>query len=201
MRCPRVFAVLSVGVAACGASDHSRASDALRSLRSLYCLLPQRMLNVMPAGQPFHAPRMSVTLRGRMVSLALLAIVCVGCLRAQVATPVVPRAVGAALSGEVRADRKGAPVQKARVRLSAPAREWRDSTFSDSQGRFTFGVLAPGEYVLDVLIIGFRRHRETLTLAPDQRAQLRIVLHPDSVSLLSDCVAPDGRSMGPQYCR
>lgn len=171
------------------------------SLRSHDLLRLQVNPNVMPSGQPFHAPRMSVQLRGRMVALAELAIVCVGCQRAQFATPAVPLAVGAAMSGEVRADRRGPSVHKALVRLSAPARAWRDSTFADAQGRFTFGVLAPGEYVLDVLMIGFRRHRQTLTLAPDQRARLRIVLHPDSVTLHSDCLAPDGRSMGQQYCR
>lgn len=139
---------------------------------------------------------------GRVVTMSVLVFGSVGCLRPHVAAPpAVPLADGATLSGEVRADRRRPPVQNALVRLSAPVRAWRDPTFADSLGRFTFGGLAPGEYVLDVLMIGFRRHRQSLTLAPDQRAQLRIVLRPDSLTLHADCLAPDGRSMGQQYCR
>lgn len=173
------------------------------SLRSLDLIRPQLNLGryaVTPAFARAH--RMIAQLCGRLVAPALLALVCVACQRAQVAaSPVVTLAHGATLSGEVRADRRRPPVQNALARLSAPARAWRDSTFTDSQGRFTFSALEPGEYVLDVSMIGFRRHRQSLKLAPNQPAQLRVVLRADSLTLHADCLAPDGRSMGQQYCR
>lgn len=146
--------------------------------------------------------RMITQSLGRVVARSLLAFACVGCQRARTAAlPAVPLAGGATLSGEVRAEGRGVPIQDALVRLSAPARAWRDSTFTKSQGSFAFGALPPGEYVLDVLMIGFRRHRQSLALAPDRRSRVRVVLRPDSLGLHVDCISPDGRSMGSQYCR
>lgn len=130
-----------------------------------------------------------------------LALAAVACQHAHLPALPVPPAGSAALGGLVQTDRRGPPLPAALVVLTTPANTWRDSTFTDSRGRFVFIALAPGDYIVDVRRIGARRERRSVTLAPNSRSQLRFALRPDSLGLHSDCLAPDGRSMGDQFCR
>lgn len=107
----------------------------------------------------------------------------------------------AALSGQVRASSRGAPLQGVAVRLTDETRTTRDSTITDADGRFTFASLLPGSYRVEYLRIGFARQQRTLELKAGRHLQDGVALLRTPVPVHADCLAPDGRSMGAQYCR
>lgn len=106
-----------------------------------------------------------------------------------------------AFSGQVRASSRGAPLQSVVVRLTDEARAMRDSTTTDADGRFAFASLVPGSYQVEYLRIGFARQKQTVELKAGQHLQNDIALERSPVAVHADCLAPDGRSMGAQYCR
>lgn len=148
--------------------------------------------------------RMRLQAGDTVVALSALTLVCAACSRvppAPAALAPVPATGRAVLMGSVRADRPKGPVQGALVRLRTPASVWHDSTVTDARGAFAFADLAPGEYVIDVLRIGFARQRRAATLVPNAVARLEVMLQASKIPVIADCISPDGRSMGSQFCR
>jgi len=98
--------------------------------------------------------------------------------------------VGSTIQGAVT-DTSGAVVAGARVDVTSDATGARMSVVTDDGGRFVVTALAPGAYVLEASHDGFRRHRQSLSLAVNQGLRLDVVLEPGPVSEAVTVTAPD----------
>ena len=77
----------------------------------------------------------------------------------------------------------------------------RDSAVTDIHGRFTFLNLPPGLHRLDLRRRGFARRHVHIVLAAGEQVRQRIAMSAQPLTLQADCLAPDGRSLGGDYCR
>lgn len=129
--------------------------------------------------------------------------VMVGCHHvAETPWPVVePRPDAAFLIGEIRSTRHGRPAEQARVRLISLESSRRDSTLADHWGRFSFGPVPPGAYRVQVSTIGFRTLSQDAHLKAGAIDTLRLQLKYDTSGVIRDCISPDGRQLGSQFCR
>jgi TonB family protein len=122
------------------------------------------------------APRCRTTRRRRLIAAS-------GCLLAAlpVCSDALPRAgvagedTRATLSGLV-VDQMGAYIPKAALVLEN-ARKKKRKTRTDDTGWYEFAGLPPGEYVLDVLVEGFKSPHATVTVtAPGHRRDVTLAL-------------------------
>jgi TonB family protein len=139
------------------------------------------------------APRSRATRRTRLAAAG-------GCLLAAlpVLSDALPRAGAAAqddratLSGLV-VDQMGGYVPRAALVLE-DARKKRRKTRSDESGRYEFAGLPAGEYVLDVLVEGFRSPRATLTVtAPGDRRDVTLEIGGLFEAVFVGASVPDAR--------
>lgn len=116
--------------------------------------------------------------------------------------PVVDPQPGAAvLIGEVRSTRNDSPIEHARVRLVALESSQRDSVTTDQWGKFVLGPIPPGEYRVEASMIGHRPISQDAHLSAGKVDTLRLQLQYAPAGLITDCISPDGRRIGSQYCR
>ena len=116
--------------------------------------------------------------------------------------PVVEAPRDAALLiGEIRSTLHGRPVEQARVRLIALDSSRRDSVLADHSGRFVFGPVPPGAYRVQVSMIGYRTLSQDAHLRAGAIDTLRLRLQYDTSGVIRDCISPDGRQLGSQFCR
>lgn len=137
----------------------------------------------------------------RLLANVLVLGTLVGC-QPRVGPPLPAPAPGfASLSGQVRTGSRGVPLGQVVVRLTDATRAVVDSTMTDADGRFTFQRVLSGSYTLDLVRIGFARKQRTVQLEVGVPALHRISMQVSTLGLHADCLGPDGRSMGAQYCR
>ena len=86
----------------------------------------------------------------------------------------------AAITGRV-VDQQSAAVPGATITVQLISTSTIWSTASDSEGRFTFPLLAPGRYDFQALLDGFNAWRTRLTLEVGQREAIDVVLSPAAV--------------------
>jgi hypothetical protein len=127
----------------------------------------------------------------------------VGCHHAsETPWPVVePRPEAALVIGEVRSTLHDRPVEQARVRLIPLESGRRDSVLADDSGRFTLGPVPPGAYRVQVSMIGYRTLSQDAQLRAGAIDTLRLRLQYDTTGVIRDCISPDGRQLGSQFCR
>ncbi len=132
----------------------------------------------------------------------LISVVVHGCHRP---FPVPDPRLGASSSslyGELRSSEANEPLAGALVRLYDKAGTIaRDSTSTDNTGRFLFASLSAGVYQIQVVRIAHRRLTRELELHRGVTDTLRLVMAFDTTGMISDCISPDGRSFGSQFCR
>ena len=121
----------------------------------------------------------------RLVVLAAVALLVSGA-----RGPAWGQTIGATVQGVVM-DTSGAVVAGAEVVVTSEATGARSSVRSDDRGWFVVTALAPGGYVLEAGRDGFRRQRQSITLAVNQGLRLDVVLEPGSVSEAVTVTAPD----------
>ena len=127
----------------------------------------------------------------------------VGC-RHFPATPwpaVEARPDAALLVGEIRSSEHRHPVEQAWVRLIALEFSRRDSVLTDHSGRFSLGPVPPGAYRVQVSMIGYRTLSQDTHLRAGAIDTLRLRLQYDPSLVIADCISPDGRQLGSQFCR
>ena len=116
--------------------------------------------------------------------------------------PVVePRPDSALLIGEIRSTQHGRPVEQARVRLIELESGLSDSVLTDHSGRFVLGPVPPGEYGVQVSMIGYRTLSQDAHLSAGAIDTLRLQLQYDPSLVIGDCISPDGHQLGSQFCR
>jgi hypothetical protein len=116
--------------------------------------------------------------------------------------PVVEERPDAALLiGEIRSTRHGRPVEQARVRLISLESSRRDSVLADHSGRVSLGPVPPGAYRVQVSMIGYRTLSQDAHLKAGAIDTLRLQLQYDTSGVIRDCISPDGRQLGSQFCR
>jgi len=85
------------------------------------------------------------------------------------------------IAGTVLDRDTGQPIAGARVELTPETK----SATSDSTGGFSLAGLAPGQHVVTVLLVGFERHSDTVTLLARRSVRSEIALTP---SYLDRCM-------------
>jgi hypothetical protein len=111
---------------------------------------------------------------------------------------VVPSSRGGVVIGVITSSCKGEPVQ-ALVRIISAAGD-TTAVRSGDRGGFVAGPLSPGAYEFRFLAIAFEPFRRTATLAVRRIDTLRVVLKFNDALVIADCIGPDGRFFGPQFC-
>lgn len=83
------------------------------------------------------------------------------------------------------------------VRLTGPGggQQWSAST--DASGRFSFEELPPGEYTLQLWLLGWREKVERLRIREGERRELEIAIAPDPIPLESVRVLLERRRLVP----
>ncbi len=87
----------------------------------------------------------------------------------------------ATLSGRVL-DQNGAAVIGATVALRQEARNFERTLRTDAAGAFQFDNLTPGQYRLRTLSTGFSSATLELTLYPNEKRDLEVILHPGPIA-------------------
>jgi len=109
---------------------------------------------------------------------------------------------GRSITGTVRVGEGRTPDQRVRVRLFATGGGLREEIYTDSSGKFNFGGLAPGDYVVECAAPGYVPARESVLILgmAGYRAVVSMVLTPESpggpkppAGLLDATVPPKAR--------
>jgi hypothetical protein len=85
----------------------------------------------------------------------------------------------ASIFGAVRGvihDPQHRPVQDAMVMIKARASDWSATTNSDANGAFTFGTVAPGQYVISVAGVGFEQAEQNVVVVSTAQPVLHFEL-------------------------
>ena len=106
------------------------------------------------------------------------------------------------LFGELRSSENNELLNGAFVRLYDQGRIIaRDSIVTDQTGQFIFANLHPGFYRLQAARIAHRRLTREFLIRAAVTDTLRLIMVFDTTGLIADCMSPDGRSFGQQFCR
>lgn len=124
----------------------------------------------------------------------------IGCVRASPREQMTSEN-SASIFGQVTSSKGGLTLQGAFVRLLTTDKVSIDSARTDEAGRFTFRSLNPATYQVQVRMIGHRPLNRLIDIKAGIIDTLRTQLTFDTTGLISDCMSPDGRSFGSQFCR
>jgi len=82
--------------------------------------------------------------------------------------------------GEVRDSRTRRPIRRARVRIEKAPKNFRGKTSvtCDSEGKFDFGYLPPGRYIISASAFGYKKETKTVRVRERARHRLSFSLKP-----------------------
>ena len=112
---------------------------------------------------------------------------------------VEPSARGGTIVGVVSSTCKGQALPAAQVRVIAQSND-TTSVQTNESGGFAVGPLVPGQYEIQVRVIAHEPVRRSVVLARSRVDTLRVVLKYNDSLVIADCIGPDGRSFGSQFC-
>jgi hypothetical protein len=124
----------------------------------------------------------------------------IGCVRSSPREQITSEDSGSIL-GQVTSSQGGVALKGAFVRLLASDKVSIDSARTDEAGRFIFRSLNPATYQVQVRMIGHRHLNRLIDIKAGIVDTLKMQLMFDTTGLISDCMSPDGRSFGSQFCR
>ena len=112
---------------------------------------------------------------------------------------IEPSARGGKIVGVVSSTCKGLALSAASVRVIAVAQDTTTAQ-TDERGGFAVGPLASGTYEVQFRVIAHEPTRRFVSLTRSRVDTLIVVLKYNDSLVIADCIGPDGRSFGPQFC-
>jgi hypothetical protein len=104
--------------------------------------------------------------------------------------PLTVFAQQASIQGLVTSSSTGSPLEGVAVSVEAAGQETRGA-FTDRNGFYQIGGIAPGGYTLRANLIGYLAHEQAVTFAAGERQRVSLRLEPRPVTLQGITVAPE----------